>query len=89
VTTANKAVLAAALAGLTSLFTDLQGADDALTFRDWVVLILAALIAGIGVYLVPNYAPGRRKEGGQVNLLYALWCLVLALAAIALLAWLL
>lgn len=60
-TTANKALLGALLAGLTSIVTDLRGADSSLTFADWVVTILAALIAGIGVYIVPNYAPGRRK----------------------------
>lgn len=61
-TTANKAVLAALLAGLTSIIADLRGADSNLTFQDWVVTILAALVAGIGVYLVPNYTRGGARK---------------------------
>lgn len=68
-TTANKAVLAALLAGLASILGDLRGADSTLNFQDWVVVVLAALVTGIGVYLVPNYTRGgvRKTEGGWVD----------------------
>ncbi len=48
-----KAILAAVLAGLTALVTDLQGADANLTLRDWVIIIVAALVAGGTTWLVP------------------------------------
>jgi hypothetical protein len=68
-TTANKALLGALLAALTSIVADLRGADSSLTFQDWVVTILAALVTGIGVYTVPNYTRGGvRKEGGASTL---------------------
>ncbi len=66
-----KAALAAVLAGLTALVTDLQGRDDVLTFRDWVIIIVAALVAGGGTWLVPP-GPGittpravRRDRGAH------------------------
>lgn len=57
---ANKAVLAAVLAGLTALLASLQGAPDSLSFRDWLIIVLSAVVAGLGVYIVPN-RPWRRQ----------------------------
>lgn len=62
--TANKAAVAAVLAGLTALLTDLQGSDDSLSFRDWVVIVLAALVVGATTYLVPN-RPSRGQAGAS------------------------
>ncbi len=65
--TANKALLAALLAGLTSILADLRGADSTLTVQDWVVTVLAALVAGIGVYIIPNRALPHRGQHGHID----------------------
>ena len=52
-THANKAVLAAVLAGLAYLVAQLQ-AKAPVTALDWVVTVLAAVVTGLTVYVVPN-----------------------------------
>jgi hypothetical protein len=72
---ANKAVVSAVLAGLTALLTDLRGADDNVTGMDLGIIVLAAVVAGVGTWLV---APGpglrtppapRRGQAGAVHLI--------------------
>lgn len=48
-----KAVLAAILAGLSVVLGDLRGADSTLTVQDWLTVAVAALVVGIGTYLIP------------------------------------
>lgn len=85
-TQANKAIVAAVIAGLTSLVTDLQGADSNLTFRDWVVVVLAALVAGSATYVVPNYTRGgARREGGYGAVELAIGAVVLIILVVVLL----
>lgn len=86
-TTANKAVLAALLAGLASILGDLRGADSTLNFQDWVVTILAALVAGITVWAVPNYSRGgaRKVEGGYSAIELAIGAVVLVILVLVLL----
>lgn len=53
---ANKAVLAAVVAGLASLVATVQGRTDVDTMKaiDWIIVVLSAIIAGMTVYIVPN-----------------------------------
>lgn len=53
---ANKAILAAILAALVSLVTALQDRTSLETMKalDWVLVVLAAIVAGLTVYVVPN-----------------------------------
>ena len=50
---ANKAILAALIAGLSSLVAALTEANP-VTFREWLLVVLSALVAGLTVYAVPN-----------------------------------
>lgn len=52
---ANKAVLAAVLAGLASLVASLTERNP-VSFREWVLVVLSALVVGLSVYLIP---PGK------------------------------
>jgi hypothetical protein len=58
---ANKAILGAILAGLAALLATLQAAPDSADMRamDWVIIILSAVVTGMGVYLVPNRPVSR------------------------------
>jgi hypothetical protein len=51
--TAHKAILAAVLAGLSSLVAALVEANP-VTFREWLLVVLSAVVAGLTVYAVPN-----------------------------------
>lgn len=55
---ANKAVLAAVLAGLASLVASLTERNP-VSFREWLLVVLSALVVGLTVYVVPN-RPKRR-----------------------------
>lgn len=59
---ANKAWVAAVAAGLTSMLATLQGRTDLDSMRwvDWFIVILAAVVAGVTVYAVPNRPKGTR-----------------------------
>jgi drug/metabolite transporter (DMT)-like permease len=50
---ANKAVLAAVLAGLASLVAALTERNP-VSFREWLLVVLSAIVAGLAVYVVPN-----------------------------------
>lgn len=52
-THANKAVLAAVLAGLASLVTSLTERNP-VSFREWLLVVLSAVVVGLTVYVVPN-----------------------------------
>lgn len=56
---ANKAVLAAVLAALVALLAELRDRAP-VTVLDWVVIVLGAVVAGLGVYLIPNTASRHR-----------------------------
>jgi len=56
-----KAYLAALAAGLSVMLGDLRGADDALTLKDWVIVVLAAAVAGVGAYLIPPTSNPRLR----------------------------
>ncbi len=87
-----KAILAAVLAGLTALVTDLQGRDDVLTLRDWVIIIVAALVAGGGTWLVPP-GPGittpraRHVPGGQAGQATPLIQVLVAVLLVLIIIW--
>lgn len=53
---ASKAWIAAIVAGLSSLVATLQGRTDLDTMSgiDWLIVVLAAIVAGLTVYSVPN-----------------------------------
>ena len=53
---ANKAILAALLAGLSTLLVSVQDRTSLDTMRviDWVAVILAAVVTGLGTYVVRN-----------------------------------
>lgn len=63
-TTAHKAWVAAAAAFLTSLVATLQGRTDLETMGavDWLIVLLAAVLAGLTVYAVPNQVKGSRPR---------------------------
>jgi len=54
--TPTKAVLAAVLAGLSSFVATVSGRTDVDTMSavDWLIIIVAAVVAGLTVYVVPN-----------------------------------
>ena len=54
--TPTKAVLAAILAGLSSFVATVSGRTDVDTMSavDWLIIIVAAVVAGLTVYVVPN-----------------------------------
>ena len=54
--TPTKAVLAAILAGLSSLVATVSGRTDVDTMSavDWLIVIVSAVVAGLTVYVVPN-----------------------------------
>lgn len=52
-TTANKAIAAAVLAGLVALLSELRDKAPVSAY-DWIVVVLAALVAGLVVYVTPN-----------------------------------
>lgn len=85
-----KATTSAVLAGLGSLGTAL--ADGTITGQEWVAVALAVVATFGTVFGVRNKRPPKRqrvrRDTARADLLYVLWCVVLALAAIALLVWL-
>jgi hypothetical protein len=54
--TGTKAILAAVIAFLSSLLATVQGRTDLDTMGpiDWLIVLLAAAVAGLTVYTVPN-----------------------------------
>ena len=54
--TANKAWVAAVVAGLASFIATVQGRTDLESMRaiDWVIVVLSAIVACLTVYIVPN-----------------------------------
>lgn len=52
--TANKAILGAVLAGLATIIATLQAASNDMGAMDWIIVVLSAIVTGLGVYLVPN-----------------------------------
>lgn len=50
---ANKAIAAAILAGLVALLAEFRDKAPVTAF-DWVVAVLAAIVAGLTVYVIPN-----------------------------------
>ena len=74
-----KAVIGALVAGLGALSTALTTGDN-VNPQEWVGVILAAVVAFGGVYLVPNRpAPAKRPEAGQSALYVLLIVLVVVL----------
>ena len=59
--TPTKAVLAAILAGLSSFVATVSGRTDVDTMSavDWLIIIVAAVVAGLTVYVVPNKPTAR------------------------------
>lgn len=59
----NKAIVAAVAAALTSMLATLQGRTDLDTMRwvDWFIVLLAAAVAGLTVYAVPNRPKAGRR----------------------------
>ena len=51
--TANKAILAAVAAGLTA-FVAAVSEQAPVSYREWILVVLSAVVAGLTVYLVPN-----------------------------------
>jgi len=51
--TPTKAVLAAILAGLSSFVAGRTDVDT-MSVVDWLIIIVAAVVAGLTVYVVPN-----------------------------------
>lgn len=51
----HKALLAALMAGLSSLVAALVESNP-VTFREWLLVVLSAVVAGLAVYVIP---PGR------------------------------
>lgn len=51
--TANKAILAAVSVGLAALLSEVRDKAPVSPF-DWFVAVLAAVVAGLVVYVVPN-----------------------------------
>lgn len=56
---ANKAWIAAIVAGLASLVATVQGRTDVDTMKaiDWLIVVASALVAGLATYTVPNKPP--------------------------------
>jgi len=54
--TAHKAWLAAVLTGLATFVATVQGRTDLDTMRsvDWLIVVVSAVVAGLGVYTLPN-----------------------------------
>lgn len=63
--TARKAWAAALIAALTTFVGTVQGRTDldTMTVMDWVIVVVAAAVAGLTVYQVPNKDPeGLHQE---------------------------
>jgi TRAP-type uncharacterized transport system fused permease subunit len=61
VTTPTKSIIVAVVAGLTALLATVQGRTDLYSMRlvDWLIVLVASLVAGLTVYVVPEKPPGE------------------------------
>lgn len=59
----NKAIVGAVLVALTTFLVTIKDktAVDTMTTVDWVVVVVSAIVAGLGVYIVPNDRPLLRR----------------------------
>lgn len=85
-----KAIVGAAIAGVTALGTAL--ADETIKAQEWVGIVLATLVTFAGVWRVPNRPPQPqerqgsriyRGEHGLTDVLYILACLFVGLLIVA------
>lgn len=59
---ANKAWVAAVVAALSTMLATLQGRPtlDGMGWAEWLIVALAAIVAGLTTYMVPNRPKVRR-----------------------------
>ena len=85
--TASKAVVGAVLAGLSTLVASLTAlpGDADVTFRLWVVIVLGAVVSGLGVYAAPNRPGGLHKgQGGYGAIELAVGVILLLILVVVL-----
>ena len=86
--TAPKAVAGAVLAGLSTLVASLTAlpGDADVTFRLWVIIVLGAVVSGLGVWAAPYRTGGSHKnQGGYGAIELAIGVIVLIILVVVLL----